>query len=39
MSETCRPLIEVLAEIEDPRHARGRYCQVLWIGGDKRLPP
>src|SRR5438309_11918337 len=24
MSETCRPLIEVLAEIEDPRHARGR---------------
>src|SRR5437660_11932163 len=24
MTETCRPLIEVLAEIEDPRHARGR---------------
>ena len=24
MSETCRPLIEGLAEIEDPRHARGR---------------
>src|SRR2546428_2666684 len=24
MSEVCRPLIEVLAEIEDPRHARGR---------------
>jgi|SRR5437660_345624 len=24
MSGTCRPLIEVLAEIEDPRHARGQ---------------
>lgn len=23
MTGTCRPLIEVLAEIEDPRHARG----------------
>ena len=24
MTATCRPLIEVLAEVEDPRHARGQ---------------